>query len=125
MRIAGLLLLIAGCVFVVAGMSMDTTVEVPGGDYVEFYTGTGPRVHNLQLAARQDHMILIGCFVALAGVNWIGFAEVRSPSEPFDPVAYEDKMARMTALFGKTAKHYPPPKTDPSEAPPPLSPDYS
>jgi hypothetical protein len=75
MRIAGLLLLIAGCVVVIAGLNMDTTVEVWNVEFGEL----PHRVHNLDLAARQDHIIMIGCFVALAGVILIGLAECAVP----------------------------------------------
>ena len=144
MRIAGLLLLIAGCVVVVAGIRMNTIATLWELDIAELEDAIESeewpnQIHNLHLAARQDHTITIGCFAALAGIILIGLAEIKVEliPEPFNLADYEAKRKEFDALVarqearsmrtdlkGRPLRPRPTaparPKTDPPEAPPNL-----
>jgi len=96
MRIAGTFLFVGGFILIVAAMCMDTTIEV--GDVL---TDGVRRVHNLELAARQDHFVMIGCTAALAGVVLLGLAELKTPTSPKWPTSQSFDNAEPKLPTGK------------------------
>lgn len=79
MKLAGILILVAGLVLASFSIFMDTTVGVAARDYGYGVTSPDMRVSNIDLIAKRQSFLIFSGILSVVGAILVGFSSLSKP----------------------------------------------
>lgn len=79
MKLAGILILVAGLILATFCLFMDTTVGVAARDYGYGVTSPDMRVSNIDLIAKRQSFLIFSGILSVVGAILVGFSSISKP----------------------------------------------